>query len=98
MKYTCIEDLRIAAKKRVPKMFYDYVDSGSWTEGTYRANTSDFDLIKLRQRVGVDVVRGRNPGPVSVFVGRRRCRAEREGDSRSQCYQFSHRNIPPFDE
>ena len=55
MKYTCIEDLRVAAKKRVPKMFYDYVDSGSWTEGTYRANTTDFDRIKLRQRVGVDI-------------------------------------------
>ena len=35
---TCIEDLRLLARKRVPRMFYDYVDSGSWTESTYRAN------------------------------------------------------------
>jgi L-lactate dehydrogenase (cytochrome) len=35
---TCIEDLRLLAKRRVPRMFYDYADSGSWTEGTYRAN------------------------------------------------------------
>ncbi len=52
---TCIEDLRILARRRVPRMFYDYADSGSWTEGTYRANTSDFDKIKLRQRVAVDI-------------------------------------------
>jgi L-lactate dehydrogenase (cytochrome) len=35
---TCIEDLRRVYKRRVPRMFYDYCDSGSWTEGTYRAN------------------------------------------------------------
>jgi L-lactate dehydrogenase (cytochrome) len=35
---TCIEDLRLLARRRVPRMFYDYVDSGSWTENTYRAN------------------------------------------------------------
>ncbi len=52
---TCIEDLRVLAKKRVPRMFYDYADSGSWTEGTYRANTSDFDRLKLRQRVAVNM-------------------------------------------
>jgi L-lactate dehydrogenase (cytochrome) len=52
---TCIEDLRVLAQRRVPRMFYDYADSGSWTEGTYRANTSDFDKIKLRQRVAVDI-------------------------------------------
>jgi L-lactate dehydrogenase (cytochrome) len=52
---TCIEDLRRLAKKRVPRMFYDYADSGSWTEGTYRANERDFQDIKLRQRVLVDV-------------------------------------------
>src|SRR4029079_7945192 len=38
-----------------PKMFYDYADSGSWTEGTYRANETDFQKILLRQRVGVDM-------------------------------------------
>ena len=52
---TCIEDLRLLAKKRVPRMFYDYADSGSWTEGTYRANESDFHKILLRQRVAVNM-------------------------------------------
>jgi L-lactate dehydrogenase (cytochrome) len=52
---TTIEDLRVLAEKRVPRMFYDYADSGSWTESTYRANTSDFQKIKLRQRVAVNV-------------------------------------------
>jgi len=52
---TCIEDLRVLAKKRVPRMFYDYADAGSWTEGTYRANESDFQAIKLRQRVAVNM-------------------------------------------
>lgn len=52
---TCIEDLRVLARKRVPRMFYDYADSGSWTEGTYRANESDFAKLKLRQRVAVNM-------------------------------------------
>lgn len=52
---TCIEDLRVLAKRRVPRMFYDYADSGSWTETTYRSNQDDFQRIKLRQRVAVDV-------------------------------------------
>jgi len=52
---TCVEDLRLLAKKRVPRMFYDYADSGSWSEGTYRANESDFAGIKLRQRVAVNM-------------------------------------------
>ncbi|MBA2723376.1 MAG: alpha-hydroxy-acid oxidizing protein [Methylibium sp.] len=52
---TCIEDLRVLAKKRVPRMFYDYADSGSWTESTYRANQSDLERIKLRQRVAVNM-------------------------------------------
>lgn len=52
---TCIEDLRVLAKRRVPRMFYDYADSGSYTEGTYRANESDFRKIKLRQRVAVNM-------------------------------------------
>ncbi|KAB0581593.1 alpha-hydroxy-acid oxidizing protein [Ideonella dechloratans] len=52
---THIEDLRVLAQRRVPRMFYDYADSGSWTEGTYRANESDFQKIKLRQRVLVDM-------------------------------------------
>jgi L-lactate dehydrogenase (cytochrome) len=52
---TCIEDLRVLAQKRVPRMFYDYADSGSWTEGTYRANEADFRRIELRQRVAVNM-------------------------------------------
>jgi len=52
---TCIEDLRVLAEKRVPRMFYDYADSGSYTEGTYRANQSEFQKIKLRQRVAVNL-------------------------------------------
>jgi L-lactate dehydrogenase (cytochrome) len=52
---THIEDLRVLAQKRVPRMFYDYADSGSWTESTYRANESDFQKIKLRQRVAVNM-------------------------------------------
>ncbi|WP_326539608.1 alpha-hydroxy acid oxidase [Pseudorhodoferax sp.] len=52
---TCIEDLRTLARKRVPRMFYDYVDVGSWTEGTYRANERDFQRILLRQRVAVNL-------------------------------------------
>ncbi len=52
---TNIEDLRVLAQKRVPRMFYDYTDSGSWTESTYRANESDFGKILLRQRVAVNM-------------------------------------------
>ena len=52
---TNIADLRELAKKRVPRMFYDYADSGSWTEGTYRANETDFQKILLRQRVAVNM-------------------------------------------
>ncbi|WP_296243491.1 MULTISPECIES: alpha-hydroxy acid oxidase [unclassified Psychrobacter] len=54
-KVTEIEDLRRVAKRKVPRMFYDYVDSGSWTETTYRNNEIDFDRIKLRQRVLVNM-------------------------------------------
>ncbi len=54
-KITEIEDLRRVAERKVPRMFYDYVDSGSWTETTYRSNETDFDRIKLRQRVLVDM-------------------------------------------
>ena len=50
-----INDLKKLAKRRVPKMFFDYADSGAWTESTYRANEEDFKKIKLRQRVLVDM-------------------------------------------
>lgn len=50
-----IDDLKQQARRRVPKMFFDYADSGAWTESTYRANEEDFGKIKLRQRVLVDM-------------------------------------------
>ena len=52
---TNIQDLKDIYKRRVPKMFYDYCESGSYTEQTFRENVSDFDLIKLRQRVAIDI-------------------------------------------
>ena len=52
---TCIEDLRQLAQARVPRMFYDYADAGSYTEGTYRANEDDFRRIQFRQRVAVNL-------------------------------------------
>jgi L-lactate dehydrogenase (cytochrome) len=52
---TNIEDLRVLHERRTPRMFYDYCDSGSWTESTYRANSADFQQIKLRQRVAVNM-------------------------------------------
>ena len=63
---TTIEDLRVLAKKRVPRMFYDYADSGSWTESTYRANSSDFQTILLRQRVAVNM---ENRSTATTMVG-----------------------------
>lgn len=54
-RVTNIEDLRLLCKKRIPSMFYDYVDSGSWSESTYIANSNDFKDIKFRQRVGINV-------------------------------------------
>lgn len=52
---TTIEDLRRIYERRVPRMFYDYAESGSWTEQTFRENSSDFEDIRLRQRVAVDM-------------------------------------------
>ncbi len=65
---TNIEDLRVLAQKRVPRMFYDYADSGSWTESTYRANESDFQSIKLRQRVAVNM---ENRSTATTMVGQK---------------------------
>jgi L-lactate dehydrogenase (cytochrome) len=65
---TTIEDLRVLAEKRVPRMFYDYADSGSWTESTYRANESDFQKVKLRQRVAVNM---ENRSTASTMVGQK---------------------------
>jgi L-lactate dehydrogenase (cytochrome) len=63
---TNIEDLRVLAQQRVPRMFYDYADSGSWTESTYRANESEFQKIKLRQRVAVNM---ENRSTATTMIG-----------------------------
>lgn len=63
---TCIEDLRQLAQKRVPRMFYDYMDAGSYTEGTYRANEDDFRSILFRQRVAVNL---ENRSTASTLLG-----------------------------
>lgn len=52
---TCIDDLKSLHKRRAPKMFFDYCESGSWSEQTFRDNVSDFSLIRLRQRIAVDM-------------------------------------------
>ncbi len=52
---TCVADFQRLAQRRVPRMFYDYADSGSWTQSTYHANESDFARLKFRQRVAVDI-------------------------------------------
>ncbi|WP_334067188.1 alpha-hydroxy acid oxidase [Nereida ignava] len=63
---TNIGDLKKIHERRVPRMFYDYAESGSWTEQTFRENTTDFDQIRLRQRVAVDMT-GRSTS--STMVG-----------------------------
>jgi L-lactate dehydrogenase (cytochrome) len=63
---TCIDDLKTLYKKRTPKMFYDYAESGSYTEQTFRENTSDFAKIRLRQRVARDLT-GRSTA--STMIG-----------------------------
>src|SRR6266536_2070728 len=65
---TCVEDLRRLHKKRAPKAFYDYVDCGSYTEDTYRANSADLAALKLRQRVAIDT-EGRSTE--STMLGRK---------------------------
>ena len=65
---THIEELRQLAERRVPRMFYDYADSGAWTESTYRANESDFQKIKFRQRVAVNM-EGRSTA--STMIGQK---------------------------
>lgn len=63
---TEIADLKRIYKRRVPKMFYDYAESGSWSEQTFRENTSDFDKIRLRQRIAMDMD---NRSTKSTMVG-----------------------------
>ena len=65
-KITTIEDLKVLHRRRTPKMFYDYAESGSWTEQTFRENTSDFDKIRLRQRIAVDMT---NRTTASQMIG-----------------------------
>ena len=54
-RITCIEDLREVHQRRVPKAFFDYVDRGSYSEQTHRANRDDLQAIKFRQRILVDI-------------------------------------------
>ncbi len=63
---TCIDDLKRIYRRRVPKMFYDYAESGSWTEQTFRENTTDFSDIYLRQRVALDMD---NRSTASTMIG-----------------------------
>lgn len=64
---TEIADLKRIYKRRVPKMFYDYCESGSWTEQTFRENCSDFEPLRLRQRVAVDMT---DRSTASQMIGR----------------------------
>lgn len=64
---TTIQDLKRIHKRRTPKMFYDYAESGSWTEQTFRENTTDFEQIRLRQRVAVDMA---NRTTATTMIGR----------------------------
>ena len=63
---TEIADLKRLYKRRVPKMFYDYAETGSWTEQTFRDNTNDFQEIRLRQRIAVDMA---NRSTATEMVG-----------------------------
>jgi len=63
---TCIEDLRRIYARRAPRMFYDYAESGSWTEQTFRENTTDFSKLRMRQRVAVDMT---NRSTRSTMIG-----------------------------
>ncbi|GHA61377.1 alpha-hydroxy-acid oxidizing enzyme [Amylibacter ulvae] len=63
---TTIDDLKTIYKRRVPTMFYDYAESGSWTEQTFRENVSDFEKIRLRQKVAVDMT---NRSTATTMVG-----------------------------
>ena len=67
---TEIEDLRRIYRRRVPKMFYDYTESGSWSEQTFRENSSDFDRIYLRhnQRCGAELVCRQVRSLVLIFL------------------------------
>ena len=70
---TCIDDLKQLHRRRVPKMFYDYAESGSYTEQTFRENTTDFARIRLRQKVAVDMT-GRTTAATRCLVFRAEAR------------------------
>ena len=76
---TCIDDLKRLYRRRVPRMFYDYAESGSWTEQTFRDNVADFAELRLRQRIAVDMT-GRSTAatmigePVVSVLVKRVCR------------------------
>ena len=63
---TTIQDLKNIYQRRVPRMFYDYCESGSWTEQTFEDNISDFAKLRLRQRVAVDMT---NRSTASKMIG-----------------------------
>ena len=63
---TCIDDLKRIYERRTPRMFFDYCESGSWTEQTFRENTSDFSELLLRQRIAVDMS---NRSTASQMIG-----------------------------
>ena len=58
-KILTVDEMKTRARRSVPKMFFEYADSGSYTESTYRENESDFNKIKLRQKIAVNL-EGRN--------------------------------------
>jgi L-lactate dehydrogenase (cytochrome) len=71
-----IDDLKTLAKRRVPKMFFDYVESGSWTEQTFRDNERDFAKFRLRQRIAVNMdnrslVTSMIGQPIALLLGNR---------------------------
>ena len=69
-KVLTVDEMKACARRRVPKQFFDYADSGSWTESTYRANRADFEKILLRQRIA-KIARRPKPGDRHRRTGRR---------------------------
>ena len=82
-----IDDLKKLAKRRVPKQFFDYIDSGAWTEQTYRANEDDFKKITFRQRVAVNPIQhvaGSKEIPRSCGGGERHHGRRKQGSRTKQ--------------
>ena len=88
---TCIEDLRTLARRRVPRAFFDYADSGSYSEETFRANRADLEHIKLRQRVLVDVS---NRSLATTILGQKGRGAFRARADRAQRHATRQRRDP----